>query len=69
MTLSRAPDPATAPEAFIARYQRAIWLWLRVLGSDEALADDLTQETLLKALHAAADEQLVANLDAEMLAW
>jgi RNA polymerase sigma-70 factor (ECF subfamily) len=37
-------------ERLIRDHQRGIWRYLRVLGCDPALADDLTQETFLSVL-------------------
>jgi RNA polymerase sigma-70 factor, ECF subfamily len=37
-------------EELIRRHQVGVWRYLRMLGCDESLADDLTQETLLKVL-------------------
>lgn len=34
----------------MARHQKGVWRYLRVLGCDTATADDLTQETFLKVL-------------------
>jgi RNA polymerase sigma-70 factor (ECF subfamily) len=34
----------------IRRHQRGVWRYLRMLGCDEATADDLTQETFLRVL-------------------
>lgn len=34
----------------IERHQRGIWRYLRMLGCDDATADDLTQETFLRVL-------------------
>lgn len=44
-----ASSPRT-PEELIARHQRGIWRYLRMLGCDVATADDLTQETFLRVL-------------------
>lgn len=38
------------PEELIERHQHGVWRYLRMLGCDPALADDLTQETFLKVL-------------------
>lgn len=37
-------------EDLIRRHQRAVWRYLRFLGADGALAEDLTQETFLALL-------------------
>ena len=34
----------------VGRYQKEIWRYLRYLGCDEILAEDLTQETFLKIM-------------------
>ena len=45
------PPPATADlEAIVGRYQRGVWRYLRVLGADADLADDLLQDTFVVAL-------------------
>lgn len=36
--------------SLLRTHQAAVWRYLRYLGADEALADDLTQETFLKLL-------------------
>ncbi|TWU48174.1 RNA polymerase sigma factor [Rubripirellula reticaptiva] len=38
------------PAELIARHQRGIWRYLRMLGCDDSMADDLTQETFLRVL-------------------
>ncbi len=38
------------PAALVARHQRGVWRYLRVLGCDPPTADDLTQETFLRVL-------------------
>lgn len=43
---SETLDPAT----LIDRHQRGVWRYLRMLGCDDATADDLTQETFLRVL-------------------
>lgn len=37
-------------ETLINRHQRGVWRYLRMLGCDDATADDLTQETFLRIL-------------------
>ncbi|MCA9139185.1 MAG: sigma-70 family RNA polymerase sigma factor, partial [Planctomycetales bacterium] len=37
-------------ETLINRHQRGVWRYLRMLGCDDATADDLTQETFLRVL-------------------
>lgn len=43
-------EPHRSAEELIRRHQVGVWRYLRMLGCDESLADDLTQETLLKVL-------------------
>ena len=38
------------PGELITRHQRGVWRYLRMLGCDDATADDLTQETFLRVL-------------------
>lgn len=38
------------PAELIARHQRGVWRYLRMLGCDDSTADDLTQETFLRVL-------------------
>lgn len=38
------------PAELIARHQKGIWRYLRMLGCDSSTADDLTQETFLRVL-------------------
>lgn len=38
------------PAELIARHQRGVWRYLRMLGCDASTADDLTQETFLRVL-------------------
>jgi RNA polymerase sigma-70 factor (ECF subfamily) len=46
------PPPVTGfdPVRLIANYQQGVWRYLRTLGCEPALADDLTQETFLAVL-------------------
>jgi len=51
--MSTASDPAPDgfdPARLIATHQAGVWRYLRVLGCDPSLADDLTQETFLQVL-------------------
>ena len=41
---------ALGPAELIARHQRGVWRYLRMLGCDTSTADDLTQETFLRVL-------------------
>lgn len=43
-------DSQRSAAELIRRHQVGVWRYLRMLGCDESLADDLTQETLLKVL-------------------
>jgi RNA polymerase sigma-70 factor, ECF subfamily len=43
------PDWPDAAE-FIAKHQMGVWRYLRAIGCDSALADDLTQDTFLAVL-------------------
>ena len=38
------------PEALIIEFQASVWRYLRALGCEQALADDLTQETFIAVL-------------------
>ncbi|MBA62032.1 MAG: RNA polymerase subunit sigma-70 [Planctomycetaceae bacterium] len=42
-------DPLS-PEQLIHKYQNGIWRYLRVLGCEASLAEDITQETFLKVI-------------------
>jgi RNA polymerase sigma-70 factor, ECF subfamily len=44
------PYKELGPAELIARHQRGVWRYLRMLGCDDAVADDLTQETFLRVL-------------------
>jgi len=44
------PNDVLSAEGLIRRHQLGIWRYLRMLGCDESLADDLTQETLVKVI-------------------
>lgn len=44
------PPIVLSAEELIRRHQVGIWRYLRMLGCDESLADDLTQETLVKVI-------------------
>ncbi|MEM0926231.1 MAG: sigma-70 family RNA polymerase sigma factor, partial [Planctomycetota bacterium] len=43
-------SPSLEPAELIRVHQRGVWRYLRMLGCDEATADDLTQETFLRVL-------------------
>ena len=38
------------PEALILQFQGSVWRYLRAMGCEQALADDLTQETFIAVL-------------------
>jgi len=40
-----------SPQELIKTHQAGLWRYLRMLGCDASLADDLTQEAFLKVLH------------------
>lgn len=44
------PGEALDAEQLVLRHQRGVWRYLRMLGCDDATADDLTQETFLRVL-------------------
>jgi len=44
------PSIVLSAEELIRRHQVGIWRYLRMLGCDESLADDLTQETLVRVI-------------------
>ncbi len=53
MTILTRPKPVidTDPvEAFVQQHQTAVWRYLRLLGCEAHLADDLTQDSFLIAL-------------------
>jgi len=43
-------DREKSPEELIRAHQAGVWRYLRMLGCDASLADDITQETFLKVL-------------------
>ena len=49
METATTPDPFD-PAQLIEKYQVGVWRYLRALGCDPALADDVTQETFLSVL-------------------
>lgn len=44
------PDSPLRGARLVRRHQRAVWRYLRFLGADRSLADDLTQEAFLALL-------------------
>jgi RNA polymerase sigma-70 factor (ECF subfamily) len=51
--MKTAPRPETTeydPARLVAAHQAGVWRYLRALGCESALADDLTQETFLAVL-------------------
>ena len=44
------------PVRLIEHHQAGVWRYLRVLGCDPALADDLTQETFLHVMQRSFDD-------------
>lgn len=44
------PGEQLSPGELIDQHQRGVWRYLRMLGCDDASADDLTQETFLRVL-------------------
>lgn len=61
MTQARTIDLAALMEA----HQTGVWRYLRALGADPSLADDLTQETFLAALRNPPE----LRSDAETAGW
>ena len=47
---SNSPDAAWDAESLIAEHQTGVWRYLRAIGCDPSLADDLTQETFVAVL-------------------
>ena len=47
---TRNGDSALEPELLIREYQASVWRYLRALGCEQSLADDLTQETFIAVL-------------------
>jgi RNA polymerase sigma-70 factor (ECF subfamily) len=50
LPVSGSPNTTLDAARLIATYQAGVWRYLRALGCDAALADDLTQETLIRIL-------------------
>jgi len=44
------PPAPLSPEELIKKYQNGIWRYLRVLGCEASLADDITQDTFLRVI-------------------
>lgn len=47
---SNSPEAAWDAESLISEHQAGVWRYLRAIGCDPALADDLTQETFVAVL-------------------
>ncbi|MCA9174535.1 MAG: sigma-70 family RNA polymerase sigma factor [Planctomycetales bacterium] len=50
-------SPTYDPARLIQDHQAGVWRYLRSLGCDRALADDLTQETFLKVLQSSFEHR------------
>ncbi|MFO0819972.1 MAG: RNA polymerase sigma factor [Pirellulales bacterium] len=50
MSSSSRPAGGFDPQRLIETHQAGVWRYLRALGCDAALADDLTQDTFLRVL-------------------
>ncbi|TWT76190.1 ECF RNA polymerase sigma factor SigE [Planctomycetes bacterium CA13] len=50
MPANESPQSDLNAGELIARHQHGVWRYLRMLGCDNATADDLTQETFLRVL-------------------
>lgn len=61
-------DPES-DEQLVRRHQRDVWRFLRWLGADRALADDLLQETFVRLLRRRRDEGTLPTDDRAMRAW
>lgn len=59
--VSSKRDRELEPEELIARHQHGVWRYLRMLGCDDATADDLTQDTFMRVLRR---ENFVQHSDA-----
>jgi RNA polymerase sigma-70 factor, ECF subfamily len=53
---SSTPSRRCDPEQLIREHQAAVWRYLRAIGCEAALADDLTQETFLVVLRRPFDD-------------
>jgi RNA polymerase sigma-70 factor (ECF subfamily) len=62
---SLSPSRADSDEALIRRHQRGLWRFLRWLGADPVLADDLLQDTFLRFLQRPPADRS----DAAVAAW
>jgi len=63
------PCDTLSDEQLVERHQRAVWRFLRWLGADPALADDLLQETLVRLLHRRAQRGPLPTDDRALRAW
>jgi len=50
MSETDQPHSPLSPTELIEKYQIGIWRYMRVLGCEASLAEDITQETFLKVL-------------------
>lgn len=62
MSTEPTTEPRTGfdPAVLIETHQAGVWRYLRVLGCEPALADDLTQETFLQLLQGSFQEYSTA---------
>lgn len=63
------PCDVLSDEQLVERHQRAVWRFLRWLGADPALADDLLQETLVRLLHRRAERGALPTDDRALRSW
>ena len=56
-TLTVESGERVEPAELVRRHQRGVWRYLRLLGCDASLADDLTQETFITLLRSDSFEQ------------
>ena len=61
-------EPATQAQ-LIQRQQRAVWRFVRWLGADPALADDITQEAFVRLLQQRRRRRALPDDEAQLRAW
>ena len=61
--------PPAVGDELVERHQRAVWRFLRWLGADPSLADDLLQETFVRLLHRRAAGATLPGDDKALRAW